>query len=92
MLRNCHICCPLWVRRRVRPMAKQHPAPQRQLLKDCPNTPQVRQRIRYLEKLQDQHDELEEQFEEEMREIEKKYRAKYGASPCRPASSVLWHL
>ena len=36
------------------------------------------QPCRYLEKLQDQHDELEEKFEEELRELESKYRALYG--------------
>lgn len=48
---------------------------------------QVRRRIRYLEELQDKHDELEDQFEEEMRAVEKKYRALYGE---RLAESKCW--
>jgi transposase len=39
---------------------------------------QVRRRIRYLEELQTKYDELDEEFEEEMRALEKKYRALYG--------------
>lgn len=39
---------------------------------------QVRRRIRYLEELQNKYDELDEEFEEEMRALEKKYRALYG--------------
>jgi nucleosome assembly protein 1-like 1 len=39
--------------------------------------PKVRRRIRYLEELQNKYDELDEEFEEEMRALEKKYRALY---------------
>lgn len=39
---------------------------------------QVRRRIRYLEELQDKYDELNDQFEEEMQALQKKYRALYG--------------
>jgi hypothetical protein len=48
-------------------------------------TLQVRRRIRYLEELQNKYDELDEEFEEEMRALEKKYRALYGEWCDAPA-------
>lgn len=42
----------------------------------------MRRRIRYLEELQNKYDELDEEFEEEMRALEKKYRALYGEIAC----------
>jgi Nucleosome assembly protein (NAP) len=52
---------------------------------------QVRRRIRYLEELQNKYDELDEQFEDEMRELEKKYRALYG-EVFQCAMLREWHI
>jgi len=43
--------------------------------------PAVRRRIAFLEELQEEHDDLQEKFEVEMRALEKKYSALQGARP-----------
>lgn len=43
----------------------------------------VQRRIQYLEQLQETHDELSESFEDELAELEEKYRLKFGARPVR---------
>ena len=40
--------------------------------------PKMKARISYLETLQDQHDELEEKFDDELKALEKKFEALYG--------------
>ena len=50
----------------------------------------VRRRIAYLEELQEDHDQLQEQYEEEMEALEKKYRDLQGVRPsgCFASAAV----
>ena len=43
----------------------------------------VRGRIEYLRSLQEKHDDLEEEYNTELRALEAKYEALYGALCCR---------
>lgn len=51
--------------------------------------PIMQNRIRYLENLQEQHDELEGEFEEEMEALEKKYDALYAPLQAERAEIVM---
>ena len=50
----------------------------------------VRRRIEYLEELQEEHDDLQDKFEEEMAALEKKYRVLQGARRLAPGN-ILGH-